>query len=450
MPVATSGSRKGASASTHSTTTTTTTATIKTESPAWASGRNHQHHYHVRRESGSKKARRRTASIQQQQEEQHQPFLGKSYRSRAGSALSDSMEPLNSVVIGWDDDMKAPLLVEDDGIMDVPPLLLEDDVDLASHSPAAGAKWIDAPMGDPVAYARSIAASWRFPLYKLHQVPHYLQFNPYVLTGYRSGYSHGLAWRSVFSAHNETGSIWTHLVFVPVSIALAMGYLIPLPAGASSVDMAVFAMFWAGTALCYLFSSMFHTLYCTNHTTYIRFGCLDYTGISVLMSTAALLVSHVALYNHSSNLRLAAFASAAPLALAGIVGPMFPLWHTARFRTGRTAIYLAAAILATAMPMAAVAIGAVTEGVGADKLPAGSPDRAWAQYGWAAVIGWLGFGTMAYVTKWPECWWPGWFDLLASSHQIWHLCVVIGVASHGRYAAAMLAVKLATTATVGA
>jgi adiponectin receptor len=33
-------------------------------------------------------------------------------------------------------------------------------------------------------------------------------------------------------------------------------------------------------------------------------------------------------------------------------------------------------------------------------------------------------GTVVYDRRWPECCWPGYFDLVGSSHQIFHVCVV--------------------------
>ena len=35
-------------------------------------------------------------------------------------------------------------------------------------------------------------------------------------------------------------------------------------------------------------------------------------------------------------------------------------------------------------------------------------------------------GVIFMITKWPESRWPGKFDYWFQSHQIWHVCVVIG------------------------
>jgi len=38
----------------------------------------------------------------------------------------------------------------------------------------------------------------------------------------------------------------------------------------------------------------------------------------------------------------------------------------------------------------------------------------------------FGMGMLLYVTRIPERFWPGAFDLLGTSHQIWHFLVVFG------------------------
>lgn len=39
-------------------------------------------------------------------------------------------------------------------------------------------------------------------------------------------------------------------------------------------------------------------------------------------------------------------------------------------------------------------------------------------------------GTVFYVTRVPERWGPGWFDLAGHSHQIFHVFVVMGALAH--------------------
>lgn len=45
-------------------------------------------------------------------------------------------------------------------------------------------------------------------------------------------------------------------------------------------------------------------------------------------------------------------------------------------------------------------------------------------------------GTIFYVTRVPERWRPGWFDLAGHSHQIFHVFVIFGALAH--YGAALV------------
>lgn len=49
----------------------------------------------------------------------------------------------------------------------------------------------------------------------------------------------------------------------------------------------------------------------------------------------------------------------------------------------------------------------------------------------------FGAGALFYLSRWPECCWPGRTDLLGSSHQLWHLCVLAALAywHHGSLSA---------------
>uniref|UniRef100_A0A7N0VIX6 Adiponectin receptor 1 n=1 Tax=Kalanchoe fedtschenkoi TaxID=63787 RepID=A0A7N0VIX6_KALFE len=39
-------------------------------------------------------------------------------------------------------------------------------------------------------------------------------------------------------------------------------------------------------------------------------------------------------------------------------------------------------------------------------------------------------GTFFYVSRIPERWRPGWFDLAGHSHQLFHVFVILGALAH--------------------
>ncbi|KAL7753125.1 hypothetical protein RI367_001577 [Sorochytrium milnesiophthora] len=312
-----------------------------------------------------------------------------------------------------------------------------------------------------------------FRLYNIADVPHFLQDNEFIHTGYRAYYTFRESWLSMLRVHNETGNIWTHLLGFLLFTALLIATLtVPntavggaadlqawwhwgvLPAQADLYDRLIFAVFLASACGCFAFSTLFHTHFCTTRQAFIRFGCLDYAGISLLISGSAAIVTYYAFYcPHDHHTRLLYLGLLVLVSLVGIVGPIVPVWATARFRIYRTLIYLGSGVIA-AMPimhfLAYYGMPAL-KAAAADlaQLPStpGLVDNGvgwWGLYGWLVMIGLYIGGAFIYASKIPERWAPGRFDLLLHSHQIWHVCVVAAAVAHYWSARALLVWRLET------
>ncbi|KAI9187920.1 hypothetical protein H9P43_002311 [Blastocladiella emersonii ATCC 22665] len=282
-----------------------------------------------------------------------------------------------------------------------------------SAKPALGA---DVPTASPT----WISAWWtaKLPVYEFSQVPGYLQDNKYILTGYRSGYTHAQAWRSIVYIHNETGNIWTHLVGLLLFAPMIACTRLVLPANAVVWGHIVLVAFLLSACKCFLFSTLYHTHLCRDYATYIRFGCLDYAGISILIGGASSVITYCAYYCDAS-LRSMYLSLTVGLSLIGVVGPLFPAWPTTRFRPWRTLIYVGSGIFSV-LP--------IVHFVAANGLPDGIP--WWAAYGWLVVAGLNLCGATIYAFKLPERWFPGKFDVLLHSHQAWHLCILAAALVH--------------------
>ena len=50
----------------------------------------------------------------------------------------------------------------------------------------------------------------------------------------------------------------------------------------------------------------------------------------------------------------------------------------------------------------------------------------WYAIGGALYVG----GAVIYILRIPERWYPGKFDICGASHQLFHICVVIGCVMH--------------------
>jgi adiponectin receptor len=46
-----------------------------------------------------------------------------------------------------------------------------------------------------------------------------------------------------------------------------------------------------------------------------------------------------------------------------------------------------------------------------------------------SLLGYI-VGVVVYANRWPEKWWPGMFDTWCSSHQLWHVAILVGIYYH--------------------
>ena len=127
-----------------------------------------------------------------------------------------------------------------------------------------------------------------YSLVKWDDVPHWQQDNQHIYGSYRrpSGSYRG-SFASLFSIHNETVNIYTHLVpalaSVPGAVALYKA-LQPRYAQATQSDVIAFSCFFGGATLCLGMSAAYHTI--SNHSPRVnKLGNqLDYVGIVLLIT----------------------------------------------------------------------------------------------------------------------------------------------------------------------
>lgn len=123
------------------------------------------------------------------------------------------------------------------------------------------------------------------------ELPDWRRDNAFITTGYRpTSNSYRNSFASIFSVHNESVNIWTHLLgavgFVGIGLTALYLYetvIAPRYATASSTDVLVFGCFFAGAFLCLGMSATYHAL-CNHSPDVAKWGNkLDYTGIVFLI-----------------------------------------------------------------------------------------------------------------------------------------------------------------------
>lgn len=141
-----------------------------------------------------------------------------------------------------------------------------------------------------------------------YELPFQWRENKFIVYGYRFARSHLMAMTSLFSWHNETINIWTHLLGGMYLIYLSI-YKFPKTEcfqiyGPTFNDHLINYLFLLSAIACLFFSSIWHS-YTNIGFLSIRskFACFDYSGITILITSSIITTEHISLKNYP-NLRL--------------------------------------------------------------------------------------------------------------------------------------------------
>ena len=259
-------------------------------------------------------------------------------------------------------------------------------------------------------------------------LPDWQRDNHFIRASYRpASSSFRVSFYSLTYLHNESVNIYTHLL--PSVTVLILLILIPyfttlthllhyfLPT-ATTADVQAFKFFFAGFIACLLTSAMYHT--CSNHSPdFASFGNkLDYLGIVLLIAGSAVPTIYYGFTPHP-YLRIPYWTMMSTIGLACVIVSVFPKFRTPAYRPFRAAMFVAMG-LSTVVPV----------GHGLYIYGLAQLDR---QIGlkWLVLQGALYIlGAGIYAARVPEKWWPGGFDVLGSSHQIFHVLVVLAGCCH--------------------
>nr|XP_033800868.1 progestin and adipoQ receptor family member 4 [Geotrypetes seraphini] len=235
--------------------------------------------------------------------------------------------------------------------------------------------------------------------------PRHLQFNKFVLTGYRPVSSGSECVRSLFYLHNELGNIYTH--GIPL-----LGFLFLLPA---NIPWSQIAVSWLGVVhylaciMPHLGSVLYHLF--MNHeggeSVYHTLLTLDMCGVCMVNTLGALPIIYCTLICYPSTRSMALFS------------------YTA---LSSYAIYCAITAHSNITRLCSFAWQAFfrffcffLRWVG---LGSGHPSSLHCYLIMDAVAL---LGGMINIARIPERWKPGKFDYWFNSHQIMHILVVVSI-----------------------
>lgn len=256
------------------------------------------------------------------------------------------------------------------------------------------------------------------------QIPGWLRDNDFIIEGHpMPTYSYRRSFRLWRCWHMETMNIWTHLIgsagFITAG-GLIYHYSLSHGIKPSYGDIFAFGTFTASAATCFAFSTTFHTLRSHSYNVHHHWGRMDILGICVLAFGCGISMTYYAFYCQPTVQKLY-WGLNLFSALAGAITLFDTGGGGNKMRTLRGGVFTLLGLSAM-LPIfhsanqlgwdrACVEIGAswyVTEGL-------------------SLLVG-VGF----FVSRCPERLWPGSFDILGHSHQLFHTFAVIGGACHLR------------------
>lgn len=195
-------------------------------------------------------------------------------------------------------------------------------------------------------------------------------------------------------------------------------------------SMRLLVLFFLASSLQALVSSvLFHTHTCLAHYgTVTRFLCFDYSGISAAVLGAVLAVQHAAFLSRP-NVGMVYLVVTASIGAMCITLPWTTLFNHPKTEPYRMFLFL----LLGSMGLVPFAHICVVDGIRMASLLYAPVMRA--------LVPDL-LGAIAFGAKIPERWMPGKFDLIGSSHNIWHMGIALGIAALYKALHEMAAVSL--------
>ncbi|KAM7218914.1 hemolysin-III related domain containing protein [Rhypophila decipiens] len=224
--------------------------------------------------------------------------------------------------------------------------------------------------------------------------------------------------------HNESVNIYSHIIGAFLFLLLLPSWLVtttipPRFAIATPEDGFVCGIWLFGVGICFVLSTVFHTLMSHSHTVYHLGMKLDFQGILLLMWGATVPLIYYSFPCHTA-IQTTYYLVITTLALLCSITTLVPYFsgpHVGHLRAGLF----------------------TTFGLGSFLVPI---LHGVAMYGFAEQkqrisLGWIGMlvtcngiGCVAYTIKFPERWFPRRFDIWGASHQVMHVMVVLAALSY--------------------
>ncbi|KIW85526.1 hypothetical protein Z517_00918 [Fonsecaea pedrosoi CBS 271.37] len=261
-----------------------------------------------------------------------------------------------------------------------------------------------------------------YRLLTFEELPEWYQDNHFTRSGYRPVANSWVTcvW-SLGHLHNESVNIFTHLI---PALCLVVGQVLVYRGlscfypEASVADHAVFGIQVGAAIVTMLLSSTYHTLLCHSKDVENLMLRVDYVGILTLILGSFFSGIYVGFYCEPL-LRWVYWSMIISLSLVTATLVLHPRLQGLKYRTLRAWAF----ILTALSGFAPIIHGLFLYGWSEMWVRSGMP--YWLLEGLV-----YGIGAFFFVTRIPESIWPGAFDIWFSSHQFFHVLVVVASQIH--------------------
>ncbi|KAI1112511.1 mPR-like GPCR protein [Nemania sp. NC0429] len=277
--------------------------------------------------------------------------------------------------------------------------------------------WVDASAGAEVGRSRGHG------LIAFEELPAWHQDNPFIRHGYRPiSHSAIACLQSWGFLHNETVNIYTHLI--PAAAALFVGeawvlvYLRQRYVDVGASDYVIFAFLLLTASACLGISSAYHTLMSHSREVEARWLRLDFVGIVILIVGSFVSGIYVVFWCEWTQRKIY-WGMTASLGAASIGIMLAPYFQGAKWRMFRLAVFVVTGLSGLAPLIHGIHMFGFAQMARQSGLPY-----------YLAEGGLFLIGAVTYACRFPESIKPGMFDMFGSSHQIFHVLVVIATVVH--------------------
>ena len=273
-------------------------------------------------------------------------------------------------------------------------------------------------------------AHWAWGALPFNKLPAWLQDNEYLTHSHRPPmYSFRGCFKSMFRMHTETWNIWTHFLGFVFFLSLCLGIYVygdyitflfediqvhKLPL----TEQAMLFCFFLGAMICLSCSTMFHLFSSHSKSVSHIFSKLDYSGIALLITGSSIPAYYYGFYCQEIA-RSVHIGIVIVLGFGCVVVSLWKKFGIPKYRPLRFSTFVLFGLYGI-IPSVHVVI---QEGFSNSKVNS-------MLVGLFVMASMYIFGALLYLFRIPERFFPGKFNTWASSHQLFHICVIVAALVH--------------------